>query len=171
MATPTAPGCSGILLTSEGCRKLELRLDRLRRAREKEYSERLRDARAHGEAGANDEYLAILEDEAVIDSQIARLEELLRRARVVDGDAAPHGVAVIGSRVTVEDTRTRVVEHLRIVGSLDAGGPGTVTAGSPVGEALLGHEGGTIAEVELPDGRIRKLCILAVEAADPHAVP
>jgi transcription elongation factor GreA len=171
MATPTAPSCSEILLTSEGCRKLERRLEGLRASREREYSERLRDARAHGEAGGNDEYLAILEDEAVIDSQIARLEELLGRARVVDGDDVPHGAAVIGSRVTVEDTRTRAVESLRIVGSLDAGGPGTVTAGSPVGEALLGSETGATAKVELPSGEVRELRILAIEVADPDAVP
>lgn len=171
MATPTAPGCSEILLTRDGCRKLELRLEQLRTGRRQEYSERLRDARAHGEAGANDEYLAILEDEAVIDSQIARLEELLGRARVVDGDDAPHGVAVIGSRVAVEDTRTRAVERLQIVASLDAGGPGTVTAGSPVGEALLGREAGAIAKVELPTGEVRELRILAIEAADPDSVP
>ena len=81
-AVPAAPAYKGggILITADGFRAWQARLEQLRAARTQEYSARLREARQYGEAGVNDEYLAILEDEAVIDSQIVRLEEMLSRA-------------------------------------------------------------------------------------------
>jgi transcription elongation factor GreA len=163
MATAT------ILITGEGRDELELRLEDLRAARLLEYSKRLRDARAHGEAAVNDEYLAILEDEAVIDSQIARLEELLARARVVDGHEAAAGEVAIGATVAVEDEVKGTVERFRIAGSLAPTNAGTVTAGSPIGEALIGRRAGDRVTVELPDGRVRDLRVLAIEA-EGHGV-
>jgi transcription elongation factor GreA len=154
---------AGVLMTADGFRSLRTRLQDLRAARSKEYSERLRDARQYGEVGANDEYLAILEDEAVIDSQIARLEELLDRARVVDERAARYGAVGIGCMVAVQDMPTGRVHRYRIVGSLEPGGEGVVTAGSAVGEALLGRERDDVVTVVLPNGRARTLRIVAIE--------
>lgn len=164
MATP-----SGALITADGFRELRVRLEKLRTARTKEYSERLREARQHGDAGANDEYLAVLEDGAVIDAQIARLEELLSRARVVDERVARAGSVAIGSTVVVEDQRSGRVDRYRIIGPLEAGGEGAVSAGSAVGEALLGREPGAVVTVELPRGGARTLRILAVEERPPGA--
>jgi transcription elongation factor GreA len=154
---------AGVLMTADGFRSLRTRLHGLRAARNKEYSERLREARQYGEAGANDEYLAILEDEAVIDSQIVRLEELLDRARVVDERAARFGAVGIGCTVSVEDLPASRVHRYRVVGSLETGGQGVVTAGSPVGEALLGTEVDDVVTIKLPGCRVRTLRVVAIE--------
>ena len=153
-----------ILITAEGERALRERLDRLRTDRYKEHAERLRDARDFGEAGANDEYLAILEDDALIELQIARLETLLARARVVDDGDVRNGTVTVGTAVVVEDQRTLAVEEFSIVGALENGGAGTVTTSSPIGQALMGREVGDVVRVELPSGAVRELRIRGVEA-------
>ena len=164
-AAPAAPAYTGggILITADGFRALRARLEQLRAARSEEYSARLREARQYGEAGVNDEYLAILEDEAVIDSQIVRLEEVLSRARVVDERTAQAGSIVIGSTVSVEDQPSGLVHRYRVVGSLESAERGTVTAGSVVGEALMGKVVGDVVSVEPPRGPARTMRILAVE--------
>ena len=113
-------------------------------------------------AGANDEYLAILEDETVIDLQVARLESLLARARVVGERDTRAGIVTVGSVVTVEDRGTLAAEQLRLVGSLETGGPGTVTVSSPVGQALMGRGVGDLVRVELPSGDVRELRVRGV---------
>lgn len=162
---------AGVLMTADGFRSLRSRLQTLRAARTKEYSERLRKARQYGEAGANDEYLAILEDEAVINSQIVRLEALLDRARVVDEHSARVGTVGIGCTVAVQDLPASRVHRYRIVGSLEPGGEGAVTAGSPVGEALLGREVDDVVAIELPSGHARELRIVAIEASTANGAP
>jgi transcription elongation factor GreA len=87
-------------------------------------------------------------------------------ARIVDGQA-PDGTAAIGSTVTVEDSRGRAVERYQIVGPLEPGGAGRVTAGSPIGEALIGCAAGDSVSVALPSGAIREFAILAIEAPIP----
>jgi transcription elongation factor GreA len=115
----------------------------------------------------NDEYLAILEDEAVIASQIARLEQLLGRARVLGERNLSSGVVVIGSTVEVGDTRTRATHRYRVVDAFEGGVKGAVTACSPIGEALIGREIGDVVEIALPGGGARELCVLRVEAPGP----
>lgn len=157
---------SEILITPAGFRALRERVARLREAGSRELSERMRDARDYGETSNNDEYLAILEDDAVLDSQLARLEELLSRARVVDEAAVKAGSVGVGSTVAVEDLRSHGIERYRVVGSLEATGAGIVTAGSPVGEALLGRKAEDLVTVTLPNGRTRELRVVAVEMPD-----
>jgi transcription elongation GreA/GreB family factor len=75
----------------------------------------------------------------------------------------------IGSAVAVEDRRSGRVDRYRIIGPLETGGEGAVSAGSAVGEALLGMEAGAVVTVELPRGGARTLRILAVEEPPPGA--
>ena len=155
-----AADCAGLLLTPEGLTALEAELDELRRRKHGEFAERLRDARGAGE----DDYLAIKEEESVLDAHIARLETLLDRAVVLDPGAGTAGLATIGSVVRVVDVETGRDARYRIAGMFDGFGMGMVSAGSPIGRALLGRAAGEEVTAELPDGRVRRLRVAAVEA-------
>src|SRR4051812_3492232 len=67
-----------------------------------QFSDLLRLVREFGDPANNDEYLAIREEEAVVDARLARLEDILDRARVVDPAESSDTIA-IGSSVTVLD--------------------------------------------------------------------
>jgi transcription elongation factor GreA len=123
---------------------------------------RLRDARAFGSPGDNDEVLSVMEDAAVMEARIARLEELVRSASVIDGQSPFDGRAGLGCAVRVVDGTGRTTEYV-IVGRRNPGsGPYDVSAASPVGKALLGAGPGETVEVTLPNGRRRTLEVVEV---------
>src|SRR5215218_1867950 len=67
-STPGAPPAMvpEHLLTVEGAQTIRSEIERLREQKEREMAARLRDARAYGDGGGNDDYLAIKEEEAVL---------------------------------------------------------------------------------------------------------
>jgi transcription elongation factor GreA len=157
----TMPPTGRILLTQAGRRALLAEVEELRAAKRRDIRRRLEDARGYGDAGANDEYLATREDEAIMAARIAALETTLAQASVVEEQARP-GVVGIGSVVTVDDVGSGAGARYRLVGSHEARAPGDVSIGSPVGQALLGRRAGDTVAVPLPDGRTRKLRIASV---------
>jgi transcription elongation factor GreA len=159
------------ILTREGERAMRAELDRLRQRLDREFTDRLRQARGFGSSHENDEYLQIKEEEVVLASRIRQLETLLDRAEVVDDYGGGPGVVAIGSRVAVRSTRSGATRKHLITGSFEPVREGDVSANSPVGQALLGRTPGEKAKVELPDGRTTTLEVVAVEAATPMAQP
>ena len=152
------PRNSGLPLTAEAHRRLELELDRLRGER-RGLADSLRRAREFGEPGGNDEQMAIREEEPIIRTRIARLEQILAQAHVVDGSGDGHTVA-IGSHVTLLDQESGRTESYLIDGAHGSMESNVITAGSPMGMALIGRERGAVVRVELPNGRIRTFTIL-----------
>ena len=100
-----------------------------------------------------------------VESRIAQLETLLRDARVVSEAESP-GAAFPGRVVDVEYTSSGRRATYRIAGAGSAARPGTVSAGSPVGQALIGRARGDRVWVELPNGRGVELRIVAVRRED-----
>jgi transcription elongation factor GreA len=149
------------IVTRAGERALRQSLERLRHQLDVEYAERLKQARAFGEAGGNDEYLQILEEVAVLAYRVSRLKELLEQATVVDDSGAGEGVAAIGTAIEVEDLPSGELHRLRLVGDYEPLSADGVSVSSPVGRALMGHAAGDEVEVELPNARMRKLKIVA----------
>jgi transcription elongation factor GreA len=150
-------------LTASAYRNVEEELARLR-AERRDHVERLSAALDFGEAGANDEVAAIREDEGITQARIARLQDILARAEVVDS-APDSDVVAIGSVVTVLDhasgsTNSYIVDGVH--GSRDSN---VISALSPMGLALIGKEAGDVVSVELPRGRVRTLTVLDVAVA------
>ena len=107
---------------------------RLRRVRDRDLPELLRDARGFVASDAEEEIAQIREDHLFVETRIAHLEALLRDARVVADGEAP-GIAFPGRVVEVEYTRSGKSATYRIAGTGGPGGPAIVSAGSPVGGA------------------------------------
>ena len=154
------------VVTEEELVKLQSELEQLRREKDGDVAQELREAREFGSPAANDELWAIREAEAVLDARIARLEEVVSAAQVVDGNRTSGGVARIGSIIEVEDVPARVTRRYRMVGVLDSSADGaipSVSAASPVGRAIMGHREGTHVSVDLPRGGQRQLRLVRVE--------
>jgi transcription elongation factor GreA len=120
-------------------------------------------AREFGDFANNDEYFAIREEEAVLDARIARLEDMLTRATVVEPVDGHESVGV-GSEVVVFDLDTG--EERDYVLDSAHGAPGTphVSPRSPVGRALLGLRAGERVRIQLPSGRVRELELREIRA-------
>ena len=152
-------------------RALRAELDRLRHRLEAEFTERLRDARGFGPPDANDEYLQIKEEEAVLAAGIAHISMLLETALVVDEAELEGGVAALGSTVDVKDRDSGRRQRYRLTGGHEPLTLGIASAGSPMGRALMGKSAGDMVDVVLPRGRQRRLEILAVEAGEAWSKP
>ena len=100
-----------------------------------------------------------------VESRIAHLEALLRDAHVI-GDSEAPDVAFPGRVVDVEYLRDGKLATYRIASAGSAARPGTVSAGSPVGQGLIGRARGDLVSVELPNGRAEELRIVAVRRDD-----
>jgi transcription elongation factor GreA len=141
------------------------RLEELRRIRDRDLPELLRDARALVSSDAEEERAQILDDHAFVETRIAQLEALLRDAHVVPHDTRAE-IVCLGRVVEVEYTRSGQRAAYRLAGAV---GPDTVSAASPVGRALMGRAPGDLVSVELPYGRTEELRIVSVGIPDAAA--
>jgi transcription elongation factor GreA len=153
-------------VTATTHRALKAELDRLALEKRHVLPERLRAAHGYGDGSSSDEYLAILEEAAVVEARMAKLEDILCRAVVVD-PADSSDIVAIGSAVTVRDTGSAETVDYVIASAHAESAPGRVSAVSPVGEALLGRRPGESVTVNLPRGRTRELEVMAITQAIP----
>jgi transcription elongation factor GreA len=147
-------------LTATSRHNLELELERLQLEREA-HVERLRGARQYGEPSGNDELMSIREDETIIEARIARLEDILARAVIVDPARSGESIT-IGSAVTVRDRRSRKTSKYVIEGAHGSLEPNVISAVSPMGRALIGSHAGALVPVELPRGRMRRFEVVDI---------
>jgi transcription elongation factor GreA len=154
------PGGASSGLTRAEFDALVTELHELRSTYQRELADRLRDARASGSPGDNEDVLAVHEEVSIHAAQIARLEELLRSAPIVDREF--DGCVSVGCTVRVAGDGGRTAEYTLIGRRHEGSARHEVSPRSPVGRALLGARPGQIVRVELPGGRDRDLRILDV---------
>lgn len=140
-------------MTPEGYERHERELERLRNDERARLAELLREARLEGPLEDNPALVGLLEEQAELESRIARLEVHLAVARIAP--APRDGRAGIGSAVRVRDVATGHVAEHTLVGPLE-GDParGHVSASAPIGRALLGQRRGATVQVPAPRGPI-----------------
>jgi regulator of nucleoside diphosphate kinase len=93
----------------------------------------------------------------------AALREELDRAEVVEPRDMPADVVSMNSTVTFRDEAGGERLTLTLVYPAAAGEPGTVSILAPVGSALLGLPRGAEIGWPTPDGRTRRLRVLAID--------
>jgi transcription elongation factor GreA len=154
-----------VILTQAGFEKLKATIDELETVKRREVAERIKSAREFGDISENSEYDDAKNEQALLESRIAKLKEQLRSARVIDTSDIPKDVVSIGSKVKVKYVDDGETDEYEIVGSAEAD-PGTrrLSNESPVGRAVLGHKKGDVVEVAAPAGPI-KLQIMSIKAA------
>ena len=144
-----------VLLTQEGYEKLKQELAHLQDVKRLEVAERIRVAREFGDISENSEFDDAKNEQAMIEKEIAKLEERLRAARIIDPTEASADAVAVGLRVKVKDvTRKKDMEY-QLVGSAEADPTnGRLSNESPVGRALMGRKKGETFEVMVPAGTL-----------------
>ena len=154
-----------VILTPEGLEKLQSELDDLQTNKRREVAERIKEAREFGDISENSEYDDAKNEQAMLERQIAELEDKLRSAQVIDETAVTNEVVSVGVTVHVKDQKTDKSVKYKIVGSAEANpSENKLSNESPVGKALLGKKRGELVSVPVPRGPARKLKITKVEA-------
>jgi transcription elongation factor GreA len=154
-----------VILTPEGFDKLQKELETLTTVRRRDVADRIREAREFGDISENSEYDDAKNEQAMLENQIAKLEEQLRAARVIDSSEVSRDTVSLGSQVTVEHEGGKKATYM-IVGSAEAdplSEPARISNESPVGRALLGRKKGEKLDVAVPQGTL-KLKVAAIKA-------
>ncbi len=150
------------LTTADGLATLQEELAVLEGDGRREIAERIKTAREWGDLKENSEYHDAKNEQAHLETKIARLREKIAAAVIVeDKVGSTAGVVEFGSTVVVRD-QDGGEQTWRIVSSHDAApAEGRLSAESPVAVALLGRAPGEEASVLLPRGK-RTLTVVSV---------
>ena len=144
-----------VMMTEEGLKKLESELDELKSVKRREVSEKIKVALSFGDLSENSEYDEAKNEQAIVESRILELEEMLKNAQVIDSSELSADTVHIGSRVVVYDSESEEQETYQIVGSKEANPvENKISDESPVGRALLGLHSGDEVQVETPGGAV-----------------
>lgn len=150
------------LITAEGLEEIKKELEELKLVKRKEISEKIKVALAFGDISENAEYDEAKNEQANVESRIAKLELIVKNAKIIK-EAKQKGVVNVGSRVTIKDLEYDEIMEYIIVGSAEADPfRGKISNVSPLGKALLGKKLGEIIEVASPSGDMIKYEIVSV---------
>ncbi|HEX8101890.1 MAG TPA: transcription elongation factor GreA [Solirubrobacteraceae bacterium] len=153
-----------VILTPEGLQKLKDEIAHLSTEKRREVAERIKEAREFGDISENSEYDDAKNEQALLESRIATLEDKLRSASVIDQSELGSDVVRVGSVVTVQDAQRGKELTYSIVGSTEADpNANKLSNESPVGKALLGHKRNETVSVSLPNGSVRELKITKID--------
>ena len=153
-----------IFFTPEGLEKIENEIEYLKIVRRKEVSERIKVALGYGDLSENSEYDEAKNEQAQVEERIAKLEMMVRNAKIIDEKDLNTDVVNIGSSVKVRELDTMEEDEYTIVGSAEADPlEGKISNESPVGSKLIGNRVGDVVEVEVPDGIIKyEICGITI---------
>ncbi len=152
-----------VILSKEGYKELEERLNYLKDEKRHEVALKIKAAREFGDLSENAEYDEAKQEQGFIEGEIREIEYKLKNALIFDDDTKTKGTVSLGSKVKVYDSDfDEEVEYI-IVGSEEVDlDNNKISNESPIGSALLGKKVGEIAKVKLPDGVV-DLKVLEVE--------
>ncbi len=153
------------MLTPEGLEELKAKIEHLSTDRRREVADRIRDAREFGDISENSEYDDAKNEQAMLEKQIADLEDKLRSSRVIDEQQVGTDKVSVGTTVHVKDQKTSKSAKYKMVGSAEADpSNGRLSNESPVGKALIGRKRNEVVSVAVPRGPARELKITKIDA-------
>ena len=139
-----------VILTEEGYKQLEKRLEEVKFVKRPEITERIKVARDFGDLSENAEYDAAKNEQARIEGEIVEIEAKLKIAEIIktDGD---HEVVGVGMKVRILDVDMNEEAVYEIVGTTEADiSAGRISNESPLGKALVGAKVGQTVPVKAP---------------------
>ncbi len=141
------------LVTKEGLEKLQNEFEERTVEVRQEIANAIKEAKEQGDLSENAEYSAAKERQAENEARIAKLEAMIKEAKVVERDKNDDS-AQIGSKVTVKVKKQEYV--FEIVGSNEANpAERKISNESPIGQALIGANTGDAVDVETPSGVVK----------------
>ena len=144
-----------LLLTKEGYDKIVAEHDELVSVKRAEVAARIKEAISYGDISENAEYDSAKNEQAELEERIHQLEEMLRKAKIVQEEDVKGDKVNIGLKVTVKDIDTGDKEVFSIVGATESDPfNGKISTESSVGKALIGKKKGETVAIEVPDGII-----------------
>ena len=139
--------------TAEGLKKLKDELNQLRDIERPKASQAIAEARDKGDLSENAEYDAAKEAQGLLELKIAKMEEILAGARLIDESQLDTSKVLVLSTVKLKNTQNGMLMSYTLVAESEADlKSGKISVNSPIGKGLLGKKVGEIAEIKVPNG-------------------
>lgn len=139
--------------TKEGIEKLKRELDQLKTVERPKISEQIAEARDKGDLSENAEYDAAKEAQGLLEMKIAKMEETLSNARVLDSSKVDASKVMVLSTVRIKNIKNGAEMKYTLVSESEANlKAGKISINSPIGKGLTGKKVGETAEVQTPGG-------------------
>ena len=139
--------------TEEGYNKLKKELETLKTVDRAHVIKQIAEARDKGDLSENAEYDAAKEAQGMLEMRIAKLEETLSAARIVDASQLDASKVLILSTVKIKNKQNGKEMTYTLVAQNEADiAKGKISVDSPIGQGLLGKSVGDVAEIKVPNG-------------------
>ena len=144
---------STIYLSQEGYDNLKAELNTLKSVDRPRVINQIAEARDKGDLSENAEYDAAKEAQGLLEARIAKLENDVANARVLDQEDMDTSTVHLLTKVTIKNTENGMEMTYAIVSESEADlAAKKISASSPIGKGLLGKAVGEIADIEVPNG-------------------
>ncbi len=155
-----------MVLTRKGEQQLKEELTELKSVRRQEVAEKIKVALSFGDLSENSEYDEAKNEQGLIESRIAEIEQTLAHAQVIDDEDISTEKVGIGTTVKFLDTDMGEELEFKMVGTKEADiDNGKMSDESPIGKAIMEHKVGDEVDVETPSGTF-KVKILEIRKDD-----
>jgi transcription elongation factor GreA len=141
--------------TVEGLKKLKDELDHLKVIERPKASQAIAEARDKGDLSENAEYDAAKEAQGLLEMKIAKMEDLVANARIIDESTLDLSKALVLSTVKIKNQANGMELKYTLVAESEADlKTGKISVTSPIGKGLLGKKVGELAEISVPNGKL-----------------
>ncbi len=142
--------------TPEGLKKLKDELNYMRDVERPRASQAIAEARDKGDLSENAEYDAAKEAQGLLEMKIAKMEELLANARLIDESQLDTSKVLVLSTVKLKNRQNGQELTYTLVAESEADlKSGKISVTSPIGKGLLGKKVGETAEIQVPNGTLK----------------
>ena len=119
-------------------------------------SNQIAEARDKGDLSENAEYDAAKEAQGILEMKIAKLEEIISNARIIDDSNIDNSKVYILSRVKIKNVANGMAMEYLLVAENEADlKEKKISVESPIGKGLLGKAVGEIADIQTPNGIVK----------------
>jgi transcription elongation factor GreA len=144
-----------LYVTAEGLQKLKDELEQLRTVERPNIARMLSEARAQGDLTENAEYAAAKEAQGMLETKIAKLEDIIARSRLIDGSKNDSTTVRILNKVKIRNKKNNSIMEYQLVPESEANLKlGKIAVTSPIALGLIGKKVGEIVEIKVPSGVI-----------------
>jgi len=149
-------------VSKESFEKMKQELHEMLTVQRPAASRAIAEAREKGDLRENAEYDAAKEAQGILEAKIAKLEIMVHSARIVDESQIDTSKVSVLTKVTFTNMTTKKKSTFQLVAEKEANlKEGKLSVSSPIGQGLLGKAVGDVAEVVVPNGKM-KLKVLSI---------
>ena len=146
---------NAVYITDDGLQKIKKELEYLISIERPNISRQIAEARDKGDLSENAEYDAAKEAQGLLEMKIARLEEKIANARIIDESRIDTDTIQILNKVKIKNNANNAILEYTIVSESEANlKERKISVTTPIAKGLMGKKVGDIVTVHVPSGRV-----------------